>query len=161
MRVIRFLGAGFLTALLDNGIFFVLHRATGVRFLSLAVSTLVSVAFNYLVVRRLVFEANVDHKSALPKYLGVHAAGLLARYGILEGIIAAFHIGPKHWGIYAAKLAADGVVYSLKYIIQRDFVFRAAPAAIRTEAPESDRSGSPAEPESTPPVSQLRPELRS
>lgn len=157
MRVVRFLGAGLLTALLDNGIFFVLHRATGIRFLSLAVSTLVSVTFNYLVVRRIVFEAKVDHASALPKYLGVHAAGLLARYGILEGIIAAFHIGPKHWGIYVAKLAADGIVYSIKYIVQRDFVFRAT----RSEAPESDRSGSPAAPGSIQRMPQPQSELPS
>jgi hypothetical protein len=71
--------------------------------------------------------------------LGVHAAGLLARWGILEGIIAALQLGPKHWGIYVAKLAADGVVYSLKYIVQRDFVFRQP--ATRIAMPESDQSG--------------------
>jgi putative flippase GtrA len=156
MRVVRFLGAGLLTALLDNGIFFAMHRATGVRFLSLAVATLVSVTFNYLVVRAFIFETRVDHKNALPKYLGVHAAGLLARYGILEGIIAAFHFGPTHWGIYAAKLAADGVVYSLKYVIQRDFVF-----ATRSVAPESDRSGWLGVPGSIPPKSQPQSESPS
>jgi putative flippase GtrA len=133
VRVLRFLAAGLATALLDNGIFFVLHRATGIRFLSLAVATAVSVTFNYMVVRRIVFETKVEHTAALPKYLAVHAVGLMARYAILEGIIAGFALGPKHWGIYAAKLAADGVVYSLKYVVQRDYVF----TTTRNAAPES------------------------
>ena len=152
MKVLKFLCAGLLTALLDNGVFFIMHRATGARFLSLALSTLVSVTFNYLVVRTFIFETRADHFPALPKYLGVHGTGLLARWGILEGIIAALHFGPKHWGIYAAKLAADGVVYSLKYVIQRDFVFKAR--TTRTAVPESDRSGWPAAPESIPPAPQ-------
>jgi len=138
MKLLKFLGAGFATALLDNGIFFLMHRATSVRFLSLAVAAIVSVTFNYLVVRAAVFDTKADHAQALPKYLGVHAAGLMARWGILEGIIAVFHLGPKHWGIYAAKLAADGVVYSLKYVIQRDFVFRekfSHTAALESDVP--------------------------
>lgn len=165
MKVLKFLSAGLLTALLDNGIFFVLHRATGARFLSLAVATAVSVIFNYLVVRTFIFETKVDHSSALPKYLGVHTAGLMARWGLLESIIALFHFGPKHWGIYAAKLAADAVVYSLKYVIQRDFVFKPTTgplaegrspegAVTHTAAPKSDRSCSPAAPESIPPMPQ-------
>ena len=147
MRLVRFLGAGFLTAVLDNGIFIVLHHATGVRFLSLAMATAVSVAFNYLVSRAFVFETEVDHSAALPKFLTVHGCGLLARWGMLEGIIALLHLGPKHWGIYVAKLGADAIVYSLKYVIQRDFVFKATHNA----APVSDRSGSPYAPESIQP----------
>ena len=148
MRILKFLGAGLATALIDNGVFIVLHRTTGVRFLSLALATLVSVAFNYLVVRKLVFEGpKAGHSSVLPKYLGVHGAGLLMRWGILEGIIAALQLPAQHWGIYVAKLAADGIVYSLKYVIQRDFVFRAVPAT-RSAMPGSDQSGSLAERES-------------
>lgn len=157
MKVVKFLSAGLLTALIDNGIFFLLHRATGIRFLSLAAATLVSVTFNYLVSRAFVFEAKVDHSSALPKYLGLHGTGLLIRWGILEGIIAAFHLSPKHWGIYLAKLAADGSVYSLKYVIQRDFVF--AGKASRSAAPESDRSGWPGVPESARPIRRPQSEL--
>lgn len=155
MRVVRFLGAGIVTALLDNGVFLVMHQATGIRPLSFAVATAVSVTFNYIVVRRYIFAAaNVPHSSALPKYLGVHGAGMVVRYALFEGIIALFHIPPKSWGIYVAKLAADGVVYSLKYIIQRDFVFRAT----RSAAPGSDQSGLPAAREPGPPASQPRPE---
>jgi putative flippase GtrA len=162
VRVVRFLAAGLLTALLDNGLFIVMHRATGVRFLSLAIATLVSVTFNYLVVRTFIFETKVDHSSALPKYLGVHGVGLLARYAILEGIIAVFHLGRKDWRIYLAKLAADGVVYSLKYVIQRDFVFRVSSNPVtRIATPESDRSGWLDAPESIPPEPQPQSESRS
>jgi len=153
VRVLKFLGAGLITALIDNGVFIALHRAMGVRFFSLAIATLVSVTFNYLVVRAFIFETKTDHSSALPKYLGVHGVGLLARWAILEGIIALLHLAPKHWGIYAAKLAADGVVYSLKYVVQRDFVF-----ASRSAVPESDQSGWLSAPESIRPESRPHPE---
>lgn len=152
MRVLRFLAAGLTTAIIDNGIFYVLHRATGLVLASLAASTAVSIVFNYLVVRRVIFEASVDHAKALPKYLGVHFIGLLIRYGIIRALLSAFHIP-----VIVAKLAADGVVYSLKYVVQRDFVFRAESAS-RTVAPISDRSGWPGAPESAQPSPQPRSE---
>ena len=155
MRLAKFLVAGILTALLDNGIFFVLHRATGHRFLSLALATSVSVTFNYLVVRFFIFDVNVSHAAALPKYLGVHGVGLVARWGMLEALIALLHLPPKHWGIYAAKLAADGVVYSLKYVVQRDLVFEATHNAV----PESDQCGLPVARESIPPATPRQSEL--
>ncbi len=155
MRVLKFLGAGLVTALIDNGVFIAMHRATGIRFLSLAIATFVSVTFNYLVVRAFVFEESA-HASTVPKYLGVHGVGLLARWGILEGIIAAFHL--QHGGIYAAKLIADGIVYSLKYVAQRDFVFT---SASRSAAPESDPPGWLSAPESIQPDPRPSPESRS
>ncbi len=152
MKVAKFLTAGLVTALLDNGIFFALNRATGVRFLSLSIATLFSVTFNYLVSRLFVFETRANHALVLPKYLGVHGVGLVMRYGMLEGLIALFHIPSTSLGVNACKLAADGVVYSLKYFVQRDFVFRHQ--AIHNAAPESDRSGWPAVPESIQPAPQ-------
>jgi putative flippase GtrA len=151
VRLARFLAAGFATALLDNGVFYVLHRLTGLVFLPLVCSTAVSVAFNYLVVRAFIFDAagSVPHQSALPKYLGVHGAGLAVRYGIIRALTA---ISPIP--VVAAKLIADGVVYSAKYVIQRDFVFRPT----RSAAPESDRSGWHVVPESVPPATQPQPE---
>jgi putative flippase GtrA len=147
VRVLRFLAAGLVTAVLDLGIFYALQQATGLLFLPLAASTAVSVTFNYLVVRRFIFEATVDHASALPKYVGVHFTGMLIRYGIMRAILSRFHIP-----VVVAKLAADGVVYSLKYVIQRDFVFRPSSSNVtRTAAPELDRSGWLAAPGSIPP----------
>ena len=155
MKPILFLVAGAATFVLDNGIFYILDRRTGLLFLSLAASTAVSVIFNYLVVRRFVFDAKARHTSALPKYLGVHGAGLLIRFAIIKAITSAFHI-PN----IGAKWVADGIVYSVKYFIQRDFVFKDKPT--HSAAPESDQSGWPAAPESIPPVSQPQSEsLRS
>lgn len=145
MKGLKFLGAGLLTAVLDNGIFFSLNQATGMRFLSLGIATLVSVTFNYVVSRGFVFETNTNHAIVLPKYLGVHGIGLLIRYAILEGLIALLHIPAKSLGVNACKLAADGVVYLLKYFVQRDFVFRES--ATHSAARELDRSGWPAAPE--------------
>ena len=147
MKVVKFLIAGLGTFVLDNGIFYLLDRNVGILFLSLAVSTAVSVIFNYLVVRRFVFAAQVDHTRALPKYLGVHGSGLLIRFAIIKAITTAFHI-PN----IVAKWIADGIVYSVKYFVQRDFVFKAK--TTRTAAPESGRSGWPDGPESIPPVPQ-------
>ena len=112
---------------------------------------IVSATFNYLVVRRFIFEAKGPHSVTLPKYATVHGIGLLLRYAIFEGLIRFFHIPPKHWAIvFLAKPVADLIVYSLKYVIQRDFVFKTTRSAV----PESDRSGSRGALESIRPESQ-------
>ena len=147
MKAAKFLVAGLLTAVIDNGVFIAMHRATGAVFLSLVLSTALSVTFNYLVCRAFVFETKVPHSQALPKYLLVHGLGLLGRWSILRGLMALFHL--EHWGIYVAKLAADASVYSLKYFLQRDFVFK--DKTTRSAVPESGRSGLPVAPESIPP----------
>ena len=131
----------------DNGIFYILDHRTGLLFLSLTASTGVSVIVNYFVVRKFVFQAKASHASALPKFLGVHGTGLLIRFAIIKGITSTFHI-PN----IAAKWVADGIVYSAKYFIQRDFVFK--DKLTRNAAPELGQSGWPAAPESSPPVSQ-------
>ena len=128
MRLARFLAAGFGTFLLDNGVFFLVYRATGGEFLSIAAATSVSVTFNYIASRYFVFPsgAQTSVSQTLPKYLALHGTGLLARYGIIKAAMAIRHLPSKHPGVFVAKLAADGIVYSLKFVVQRDYIFRDA-----------------------------------
>jgi putative flippase GtrA len=126
MRIVRFLAAGFATFLIDNGTFYVIYRSTSSEFLAIVAATALAVSFNYVASRHFVFTSGAQRsvEETLPKYVGLHATGLLIRYGIIKAAMAVFHLPSRHWGVYAAKLAADGVVYSLKYVIQRDYVFR-------------------------------------
>ena len=148
MRAVLFLGAGLATFVVDNGIFWYLNRAPDRIFLALAVATAFSVAFNYLVARRFVFKTQVNHATALPKFLAVHGTGLLLRYAIIRGVLAISPIPA-----IVAKWIADGAVYSAKYFLQRDFVFK--DATTHNGEPGSDPPGSPAARESSLPARPL------
>ena len=116
--LLRFTFSSLLAALVDNLVFIM----TQLLLLSVAQSQIVaravSAGVNYAANRRLVFHSHEQVIRTLPRYiLLVLASGVISYH-----ILMAFH----NWlgmHIIVAKITAEGLVFFVNFIIQRDLVF--------------------------------------
>jgi putative flippase GtrA len=116
--LLRFGTLSFMTALVDNVVFFTAYHFTGGIGRSQILARFVSVVFNYAFARRLVFLSNQEHRIVLPKYLLLVLCSGLLSYSLIRLLTSAFgmHVMP-------AKLLAEGLIFIANFTIQRDFVF--------------------------------------
>ncbi len=131
-KICRFTLVSILSFLVDVGLFKVLYSVvladarTGRIFLSVGVARVVSMAFNYLCNRHLVF-GGIHHAApvarSLPRYLALAACLLgisyfLTRWAIVHVALAAAHPA-------TAKALVDLALFLASYVVQRRYVFPA------------------------------------
>src|ERR1019366_4612974 len=116
--LLRFSSVSLMAALLDNLIFYLVWKRTGHILGAQVVARLVSVTFNYSMVRARVFSSREAHQVLLPKYLLlVLASGALSYLGILALTI--------RMGVSAmpAKLFVETLLFFVNFAVQRMFIF--------------------------------------
>jgi glycosyltransferase involved in cell wall biosynthesis len=114
----RFGSLSLLTALLDNLVFVLVFRQSGLILLSQAAARLGAMVFNYLGARGFVFHSQQRHQAVLPKYVLL----VLGNGAVSYTLIRWLH-GDLGWRIVPAKLAAEGLLFAANFVLQRDFVF--------------------------------------
>ena len=116
--LLRFSSVSLMAALLDNLIFYLVWKRTGHILGAQVVARLVSVTFNYSMVRARVFSSREAHQVLLPKYLLlVLASGASSYLGILALTI--------RMGVSAmpAKLFVETLLFFVNFAVQRMFIF--------------------------------------
>lgn len=126
-ELLRFAILSLATALVDNLVFYAVFERSASVLWAQASARAVAVLFNYPAARRAVFLSQEPHRSTLPRYLAlVLTSGALA-YGLM-GLLA------PQWGVLAAKVAAESLLFWINFVVQRDFVFvKTRPAAHKTD----------------------------
>ncbi len=112
------------TAALDNLLFYVLFRATGVVGTALLCARAVAVIFNYAAVRRAVFLSREQHKIVLPRYLLLVVANVGLAYALIT--LVSTYLGV---GVMVSKVAVESLLFIVNFMIQRDFIFARRPGA--------------------------------
>jgi len=116
--LLRFAGIAVLTALLDNGAFWLLYRSTGSVLEAQAGARVLAAIFNYTAVRNAVFLSNEKHTVVLPRYLALVAANAALSYAGIRWLTDTMPIG-----VIEAKIAAESIIFLANFAIQRDFIF--------------------------------------
>ena len=117
--LLRFVSASLAAALLDNLIFYLIWKQTGHVLGAQVAARVVSVIFNYTVVRRRVFGSHEQNAVVLPKYLLLVAASGTASYLGIEFLIARLGMTAP-----PAKLLAESALFFVNFAVQRIFIFR-------------------------------------
>jgi len=116
--LLRFSWVGLMSALLDTLIFYLAYRRFGNLAASQAIGRVMSVAFNYSMVRRTVFFSKLRHAAVLPKYLLLVCLSGTASYAGIQLLNTQFHIRTL-----PAKLFVETLLFFANFAIQRDFIF--------------------------------------
>jgi putative flippase GtrA len=130
----RFLLVYFLTAVIDYTAFFITFRLTDGSILASQIAgRIFSVPFNYLAVRSRVFQSEVRHEVAGPKFLLLYAAAFFAAWGLIEFLQGLIPISRPDARIVVAKMIAEGSILTIKFFVQKHLIFtrnsnRPAPA---------------------------------
>ena len=123
--LLRFGFIAMMTAALDNLIFYIFFRASGVVSASLFGARAIALVFNYTAVRRAVFLSREHHKIVLPRYLLLAAVNVCLSYALISFLTRFFSIG-----VMTAKISVETCLFIGNFAIQRDFVFgRRTPVA--------------------------------
>jgi putative flippase GtrA len=122
--LLRFGFISMLTAGLDNLAFYVFFSASGVVPASLLAARVISLAFNYTLVRKAVFLSREQHRVALPRYLLLGAANICVAYGLIS-----FLTGMLSFAVIPAKLLAETLLFIANFAIQREFIFARRPSS--------------------------------
>src|ERR1035437_4728131 len=116
--LLRFSSVSLMAALLDNLIFYLVWKRSGHILGAQVVARLVSVVFNYTMVRARVFASRDAHQVLLPKYLLlVLASGTASYLGI--------QFATTRLGVSAmpAKLFVETLLFFVNFAVQRMFIF--------------------------------------
>jgi len=117
--LLRFGAVGFLSAAIDNLVYILVYRRLGQVLPAQVLGRVVSVCFNYSMVRRSVFFSHQGHKAAFPKYLLlVVASGSVSYAGI------AFLSGRFGVSAVAAKLLVETALFFVNFAVQRLLIFK-------------------------------------
>ena len=122
--LLRFSILSFLTAVVDNLVFFAAFHVTGSIAQSQVTGRLVAILFNYTSARRVVFLSRQSHRIVLPRYLLLVLASGLLSYSLIRLFTSVFSMD-----VMLAKPLAEGLIFIVNFAIQRDFVFTKRGAA--------------------------------
>ena len=117
--LLRFGAVSFLTAALDNLVYILVYHRLGHVLPSQILGRLVSVTFNYTMVRRSVFVSHEQHKAALPKYLLLVFAIGSASYAGITFLWTRLGVSPV-----PAKLLVETALFFVNFAVQRLFIFK-------------------------------------
>ncbi len=121
---LRFGALSLLTAALDNAVFYLVFRSTGLIALSQVVARALSLFFNYRLAGKAVFFSSHRHTVALPRYLMLALANLAVSYAGIRLLSAATPLG-----VVISKILVESALFLDNFAIQRAFIFRRAPIA--------------------------------
>ena len=116
--LLRFSLISVFSAALDNSLFYLGFALSGNLFGTQVAARAISILFNYAAVRKAAFHSDAPHETVLPQYLTLAAANLILSWCGIRLITAAFPVG-----VFAAKLAAETLLFAANFAIQRDVVF--------------------------------------
>jgi glycosyltransferase involved in cell wall biosynthesis len=106
------------TSLLDNVVFYILIRTTGILSASLLGARVIALTFNYTAVRRSVFHYRAQHHTALPRYLLLAVANVCVSYSLISFLTRMLFVN-----VMVAKISVETLLFFANFSIQRDFVF--------------------------------------
>lgn len=115
---IRFNLSSLLSVIIDYPIFSVLFAMTGNVFASQFVARSFAGIVNYYVNRKFVFKSDRSHKAAIAMYLTTWLLMGILSYGLIQLLHSRLGIN-----IYMAKIFAEGLMYIVGFIVQRELVF--------------------------------------
>ncbi|BDC49637.1 hypothetical protein F183_A19530 [Bryobacterales bacterium F-183] len=124
MIAVRFAIVYLITAILDYSAFWLALQAGAPILLAQVAGRVASVPFNYLAVRSKVFASQVRHQVAGPKFALLYAAAFFASWGLIEWWKDLMPFQKPQLRIIAAKMLAEGGILTIKFFIQRYFIFR-------------------------------------
>ena len=116
--LLRFSSVSLMAALLDNLIFYLVWKRTGHILGAQVAARLVSVAFNYSMVRARVFASKEGHQVLLPKYLLLVVTSGTASYLGIQFFTTRLAVSPM-----PAKLLVETLLFFVNFAIQRMFIF--------------------------------------
>ncbi len=116
--LLRFSALSLATAAIDNIVFLSTYPFTSSIAVSQICGRVVATAFNYLGARRAVFHSGQRHAVVLPKYVALVVCNALISYALIRLLHDRAGIA-----VLPAKLGAEGLLFIVSFIIQRDFVF--------------------------------------
>ena len=116
--LLRFASVSLATAVLDNVVFYFAWRRTGHILGAQILGRVLSVAFNYWMVRRSVFYSRKRHRAVLPKYLALVLVLGAMSYGGIQLLAANLGLHPV-----AAKLLVETALFFANFAVQRLLIF--------------------------------------
>ena len=118
--LLRFGSVSILSGMLDSLVYILVWNRTHNPLAAQVVGRMVSVCFNYSMVRRSVFYSKQGHKTVLPKYLLLVLASGTASY-------AGIHFMHERLGVapIPAKLLVETILFFVNFAVQRLFIFKA------------------------------------
>jgi glycosyltransferase involved in cell wall biosynthesis len=117
-ELFRSLILSFLTAVLDNVVFFIsINLGAGILG-SQILARCCAVLFNYPLAKKWVFFSNIEDKLAFPKYLLLVVISGALSYGVIHYLIDMLSVN-----VFAAKIIAESIIYLGNFAVQRDFIF--------------------------------------
>jgi glycosyltransferase involved in cell wall biosynthesis/SAM-dependent methyltransferase len=116
--LLRFGFISLLTAVLDNGVFFLVFRATSSIAFAQIIARTVALLFNYTAARNAVFLSREKHGNIFPRYLTLVVLNGLISYVLIDFLSMQFGMR-----VMWAKILAETVLFLANFAIQRDFVF--------------------------------------
>jgi putative flippase GtrA len=119
--LLRFCSVSLMTALLDNVAFYLAYRRFGSVLGAQVTGRAVAVLFNYLMVRRAVFQTRDRHLTAFPRYLALVVVSGAVSYACITLIVGAAHL-PVLW----TKIGVESLLFFVNFAVQRDWVFTRA-----------------------------------
>ncbi|HEY2017070.1 MAG TPA: bifunctional glycosyltransferase family 2/GtrA family protein [Bryobacteraceae bacterium] len=126
--LLRFGSVSVLSGLLDSLVYILVWNRTRNALMAQVVGRVVSVCFNYSMVRTSVFSSHQRHKSVLPKYLALVGASGTASYGGIHFLYHSFGVPP-----ITAKLVVETTLFFVNFAVQRLFIFKSQERAQRAQ----------------------------
>lgn len=122
--LLRFGFISLLTSGLDNLVFYIFFRTSGVVWVALLGARIIALSFNYTAVRRAVFFSKQQHRVVLPRYLLLAGANICVSYSLISFLTAFLSVS-----VMPAKILAESFLFIANFAIQRDFIFARRSAA--------------------------------
>lgn len=123
MIAVRFALVYFITAVLDYTAFWLAIKAGASILIAQVAGRAASVPFNYFAVRSRVFASQARHEVAGPKFVLLYTVAFFASWGLIEWWKDLMPFHTPEYRVVAAKMLAEGGIPTLKFFIQKYFIF--------------------------------------
>ena len=117
--LLRFGSVSVMSGILDSLVWALVWSRTHSVLTSTILARVVSVAFNYTLVRSSVFYSRQHHKTVLPKYLALVVASGTASYAGVQFLHERLGVSP-----IPAKLLVETLLFFVNFAVQRLFIFK-------------------------------------
>ncbi len=124
----RFASVSLCTAGLDNLLFTAVYASTSSLITSQICARLVSMLFNFLIVKKVVFKSQGRQLQQLLGYVALVAVSGTVSFGLIRMFVT--HFG---FAILPAKLCAESILFLANFLIQRDVIFSRGNKPIQAE----------------------------
>jgi glycosyltransferase involved in cell wall biosynthesis len=114
----RFCSVSLMTALIDNLVFYLIYHHWANLLGAQLAGRGTALAFRYLMVRNRVFRTGESHAVAFPRFLALNVLSGTASYGCIRLVT-----GASHLPVLAVKLAVEGVLFCVNFVVEREWVF--------------------------------------